>query len=532
MFRRNIPLTLLLLTTSAALAQNTSQPAERWWKHVQVLAADDMEGRGTGQPGYRRAADYVISELKRLGLEPGNRGSFEQMVEFNVREADEEDSSLALVRDGQAEPLHIADDALISMRVDPAATVEAPLVFVGYGLSIPEAGHDDLKGLKLKGKIAVVLSGAPKGIPGALASHMASTRERWQALKRKGAIGLVTISNPRTMDSPWERVALNRFMPSLSLADATLNETAGQQISVSVNPARADKLLAGSGYTFQQLTEMADRGEPLPRFPLKVSLRAKAAVKRSRVSSPNIIAVLPGSDPKLKNEYVVLSAHLDGLGLGAPIKGDKIYNGAMDNASGTATLLEVAERLRTSNTPPRRSLIFLFVTGEEKGLLGSRFYAVYPTVPARQIVANVNVDMFLPLNPLKSVTVYGLEESDLATDANRAAERLGLSVQTDPEPRRNSFIRSDQYNFIRRGIPAVALKVGFQRDSDEHKRTTTWLRERYHSTIDDLEQPVDFAAAHGFNDFYLELVKEVANRETRPSWNRNSFFRRFEKKAR
>jgi Zn-dependent M28 family amino/carboxypeptidase len=239
------------------------------------------------------------------------------------------------------------------------------------------------------------------------------------------------------------------------------------------------------------------------------------------------VAILPGTDPQLKNESVVFTAHLDHVGVGKPIKGDSIHNGAMDNASGVAALLDVAAILRDQGIKLRRSVVFLAVTGEEKGLLGSRYFALNPTVDPKGIVANLNTDMFLPLFPLKTLTVYGLDESDLGGDIRAVASTLGIATEPDPEPKRNIFIRSDQYSFIRQGVPALAFKVGFAKGSHEEEVAHRWLTERYHAPSDDLSQPVDKACAGEFDLLMARMLERVANRDTRPTWNANSFFRRF-----
>ena len=209
------------------------------------------------------------------------------------------------------------------------------------------------------------------------------------------------------------------------------------------------------------------------------------------------------------------------------MNGDAIYNGAMDNASGTATLLEVARRLRDSGVRLRRSVVFLSVTAEEHGLLGSRYFTAHPTVPASSIVADLNTDMFLPLFPMRSLIVNGLEESDLADDLRRVGRATGIDITGDPEPERNAFVRSDQYSFIRRGIPALAFKIGWSLGSPEHDIVKRWRDERYHAPSDDLSQPIDLQAAEDFTRFYTALVQAIANRDTRPRWNDGSFFKRF-----
>ncbi|HJZ77635.1 MAG TPA: hypothetical protein VKE51_38160, partial [Vicinamibacterales bacterium] len=276
---------LLTLTLAALLAATTApraadpDTAARWWSHVEALANDGMEGRNTGSAGHRRAAEYVAAQFQKSGLEPaGAGGGFIQPVEFNTRRIDEARSSLALVTAGAEARLTLGDDANISMRVDPAATIDAPLVFVGYGLRIPERGIDDFAGLNLKGAVVVHIAATPKSLPGPLQAHFGSAGERWKMYKAAGAIGVVSIANPKSMDVPWARSTLARLQPAMSLADSSLSETAGQQLSVTMNPARAERLFTGSGHTFAELLTLVDNGKPVPAFPLKPRLRARVAV--------------------------------------------------------------------------------------------------------------------------------------------------------------------------------------------------------------------------------------------------------------
>jgi Peptidase family M28 len=502
---------------------------QRWWSHVAVLADDKLEGRITGSMGHRKAAEYVAGEFARSGLKPAGTDGYLQPVHLISREIDESHSSLALIKGTSTESLTLGSDAVISLRVDPAPAVEAELVFAGHGLAIPESNYDDFAGLDVRGKLVVYLAGAPSSIPGPLAAHMQSGAERAAVLKHHGAIGAVNVLNPKNMDIPWARSALARFQPSMILADPAMDESRGLKLAVTVNPEHADKIFAGSGHTFKEILELAEAGKPLPRFAIPTKLKATASVKRSDLASQNVVAMLPGNDPRLKDEFVVFSAHLDHLGIGKPINGDSIFNGAMDNASGVAALLDVAAMLKETGTRLRRSVLFVAVTGEEKGLLGSRFFANSPTVDPKMIVANINTDMFLPLFPFKALTIYGLDESDLGGDAAAVAESLGVVPQGDLEPKRNIFIRSDQYSFIRRGIPSLALKVGYDKGSPEEGIVKKWLTERYHAPSDDLAQPVDKRAAGAFDVLVAKLLERVANRDERPRWNDTSFFKRFAK---
>jgi Zn-dependent M28 family amino/carboxypeptidase len=256
-------------------------------------------------------------------------------------------------------------------------------------------------------------------------------------------------------------------------------------------------------------------------------LKTRARMRVTAVESANVIAKLPGSDPALKDQYVVLSAHADHLGIGEPINGDRIYNGAMDNASGVAVVLDVASSLKAQAERLHRSILFVIVTAEEKGLLGSKYFAAHPTVPRKSIIADVNIDMFLPIVALKVLKVQGIAESDLGDRARDAAQLFGVRVQPDPEPLRNAFIRSDQYNFIRHGIPAVKLDLGYDPGSPEQKIFKDWLTQRYHAPSDDLQQPVNRDSAAVYEEIVRQLLISTANAEARPQWNADSIFRRY-----
>ena len=531
MLRKSLLSLWIAVFLAPAFAQQGNPPAfdgKSWWEHIKVLAADNMEGRDTGSPGLKKAEAYVVAQLKSAGLQPAGIKGYYQPVKFVSRRLVEQESSAALLRDGKAEPLTLGEDAIFSTRVDLVPEVEAPLVFVGYGLSIPENDFDDLAGLDLKGKVAVLISGSPSQIPSALSAHHQTAAERWKPFFAAGAVGIVTIPNPASMDVPWSRIALNRLHPSMELAGTEFNETEGEKLALYFNPAHADKLFAGSGHTFQELAELAKDRKPLPHFPLPASIRARARLKTKVVMSSNLVARLPGNDPQLKNEYVVLSAHIDHVGIGEPVNGDRIYNGAMDNAAGVAVLLDVAASLKQHSEPLKRSLLFVFVTGEEKGLLGSKYFAAHPTVDLRSMVADINVDMFRPLVPLKLLTVLGLAESDLGDLARQVAESDGVSVQPDPQPLRNVFVRSDQYSFIRHGVPALAMDVA-PSTPEQKQMFQDWLTKRYHAPSDDLEQPVDLAAAGKYEEIIQQLLVKVADDPQRPQWKTDSFFRRYAK---
>ena len=504
-----------------------SADGNNWWKHVEFLASDALQGRNTGSLGHRRAAEYVAEQFKKAGLEPAGASGYIQTVGFKARQIDESRSSLSLIRGATITPLTLGEHATFSLRIDPAASVDAPLVFVGHGLRIPEQHIDDLDGLDLNGAVVVYINTAPRALPAALQAHFGSSAERWQMYRAAGAVGTIDIANPRNVDVPWVRSAPQRLQQSMSLADPSLDEYPGQRVAIRMNPAHADLLFQGSGHTFEELLALDEAEKPLPRFALPARVAARIAVARTEIESQNVAGILRGTDPVRRNEFVVLSAHLDHLGVGEPIRGDAIYNGAMDNASGVAAMLEVAARLHASGEHPSRSIVFVAVTGEEKGELGSRYFAAHPPVPNSVLVANVNTDMFLPLFPLRELMVLGVDESDLGADIRAVAASMHLEVQADPEPQRNRFIRSDQYSFIRAGVPALALKVGYEANTPEAAIERRWIAERYHAPSDDLNQPVDRTAADAFIDVVRRLAIRVANRPDRPRWNDTSFFRRF-----
>jgi Zn-dependent M28 family amino/carboxypeptidase len=522
-----LALLLALLAISAAGQTTSHFDGQTWWDHIKVLADDKLEGRDTGSRGERAAQAYAVEQLKNAGAQPAGTDGFYQPVKFVSRQIVEKDCSLVLIRDGKREPLTLGEDAIISTRVMPARKVEAPLIFVGYGLKIPEKNYDDFAGLDIRGKIVVILSGSSSEIPGALASHYQTAAERWKVLRGAGAIGMVSLINPASMDVPWSRIALNRAHPNMDLDYPEFNETEGDKLAVTMNPASAEKLFAGSGHTFEEIAALGKDRKPLPHFPLTVSLEAKTKVEVTKVSSANLVARLPGSDPALKDEYVVLTAHLDHVGIGEPINGDHIYNGAMDNGSGSALLLDMAASLKKNPETLRRAILLVLVTGEEKGLLGSKYFAAHPTVALKSIVADINVDMFLPIVPLRLLTVQGLNESDLGDRTREIAQSLGVRVQPDPEPLRNLFVRSDQYNFIRHGVPSVAMSVGAEPGSPEQKIFKDWLTQRYHAPSDDVNQPVDLAAAAKYEEIVRALLISIANDGHRPQWKPDSFFRRY-----
>jgi len=519
---------VLLLGQAQGSAASGNFDGNTWWAHVKFLADDSLEGRETGSEGLRKAQAYAVEQFQKAGLEPAGTKGFYQPVAFTQYQVDEANSSLALVVGGKTTKLSFADDAFVSSRYTrDSSQLAAPLVFIGYGLKVSENNLDELAGLDVKGKVVVYISGSPSDVPTALASHYQTISERWKALQNAGAIGIIAIQNPASMDIPWARIALNRNHPSMSLAGAEFNETEGLKIGIVFNPAAAEALFAGSGHTFAEIAARAKDRKPMPHFPLQVALEAQAKILTKTIESANVVAKLPGSDPALKNEYVVLSAHIDHIGIGEPVNGDRIYNGAMDNGSGSALVLDMAANLKAHPQSLKRSVLFLLVTAEEKGLLGAKYFEAHPTVPQKSIIADINTDMFLPIVPLQVLRIQGLADSDLGEHAATVAQSFGVKPVPDPEPLRNLFIRSDQYYFIRHGVPSVVMDVFYVPNSPEQKIFKDWLTNRYHAPSDDVNQPVDLQAAALYEDIVRRLLIDTANASARPQWKADSFFRRY-----
>ncbi|HEV2288081.1 MAG TPA: M28 family metallopeptidase [Candidatus Acidoferrales bacterium] len=517
----------LFSVAGATTPNDDKAEGNRWWNDVKYLASDDLKGRGTGSAGYQDAAGYVADKFYADGLKEAGTIRYFQPVQFESRQVDEGHSSVELVGGSNTTQLTLGNEVILRAGGDPAPKLDAGMVFVGYGMKVPEANYDDLAGLDLKGKIAVYLTGGPSTIKDPLRAHEESLGERWKALKEAGAIGIAVIPNPAEQEIAWNRIADNRLLASLELADAKLRRDRGIQIELTINPDDADEFLAGSSHTMAEILELAKAHQPLPKFPLKGEIRAAIALIQKPVESPNVAGVLEGSDAVLKGEYVVVSAHLDHLGVGAPVNGDDIYNGAMDNAAGVAALIQIANDFKKSGTKPKRSILFLAVCGEEEGELGSWYFANHPTVPAKDIVADINMDMFLPLFPLQYLQVQGLDESTLGDDIRAAGKEEGVDVIEDEQPEANRFIRSDQYSFIQRGIPALAFKFGYVKGSPQEKIFNDWVHTHYHQPSDDTNQKVDQEAAGKFCHLLYLLADRTADDAARPSWEPTSFFRRF-----
>ena len=500
--------------------------------HMRFLADDLLEGRGTGTRGYELAAKYVAARFEALGLAPaGAGGSYFQPVPFLRITTVAAKCSLALIRDGKRTELKYGEDYLFptGSLAGTDTQVTAPLVFAGFGVSAPELGYDDFADLDIRGKIVVTLSGAPTTFPPDQRAYYSVPQIKTDAALSRGALAVLGVMTPATVRRvPWKDLVHYVETPGYQWVTETgipyRARPQARGFGVLSQPA-AESLFTAAPHSLDEVFKAAETGRP-QSFSLPVQASFHTVSEHERAESPNVAALLRGSDPRLRDEVVVLTAHLDHLGIGKPVGGDSIYNGAYDNASGVASLLEMANAFASLPTPPRRSVLFLAVTGEEHRLQGSEYFVHHPTVPRDKIVADINVDMFLMLHPLRDVIAFGAEHSSLGQTTAQAARRLGLAVSPDPAPEQVTFIRSDQFSFILEGIPSVFLNSGALSDDPAGggPAIVQWLRTTYHQPSDDMSQTFDFEAGAKFVRMNFLIGYLVAQADEAPRWNPGDFF--------
>ncbi len=500
--------------------------------HMRFLADDRLEGRGTGTPGYDLAAAYMATQFEAAGLAPGGPdGAWFQTVPFRRMQGDPAAGVLALVRDGRERRLEPDHDYLPgSDPLHERAELTAPLAFAGFGITAPSLGYDDYAHVDVRGKVVVLLSGGPPTFPSTQRAYFSSNLVKVRNAVERGAVGVLTVRTPvDEARGPWARAVLQSRLPGMRWVDGegVPNESFPQlELTALMSRRGAEALFEGAREPLERVFAAAEAGRP-QGFDLPGQVRAATRTRHERVESPNVIGLLRGSDPALREEYVVVTAHLDHLGIGVATDGDSIHNGAYDNATGCGALIEIARALATLPERPRRSILFVALTGEEKGLQGSDHFARFPPVPAARIVANVNMDMFLMLEPMRDVIVFGGEHTSLGPVAERVARAVGLRPIPDPVPEEVIFIRSDQFSFVRRGIPAVYTALaGADRvaPGDSLSPVQRWRRTVYHSPRDDMDQPMHLESGATYMRMQLLIALEVANAPRRPTWNRGDFF--------
>lgn len=532
------------LATLPAQAQATAEPKpdlKAYRAHVEFLADDLLEGRETGTRGYDIAARYVASQFALngalpMGDEQNGRRGYLQHIPFRSSRLDPA-SPVFEVRgkDGSVDRWTFAEDYYLSSSFfKPEESVTAPLVYVGYGIVAPRFGIDDYAGLDVKGKIVVQLTGAPTSLPGEEAAHYSSGLLKREAAQARGAVGIISLQTPAS-EMVFPFVLGKQYLGGTRVAWL---DKAGQPArfdpritnGASLSLKTAEKLLAPTGAKLADLVAAANDRKPPAKLDFGVTVHMAHKSILNEVKSSNVVAVIPGSDPVLKDEYVVFMGHLDHIGLatnpGLKPGDDKINNGAIDNATGIATLLETA-RIFANGQKPKRSIMLLAVTGEEKGLIGSDYFAMFPTVEKKQIAAVINLDMPILLFDFRDVIAFGIEQSTMDIPTRRAVEKRGLSLTPDPWPNQRIFTRSDQYSFVKQGIPSIFLTLGihsFQKDGEGQTAFNTFMQKYYHRPTDEVSLPIQWEAALRFVQLNVDIGREIADTPERPTWRPGNFF--------
>ncbi|MET0307103.1 MAG: M20/M25/M40 family metallo-hydrolase [Sphingomonas sp.] len=522
-------LALPLLAAFPAAAQELT-PAEASLKaHVAFLASDAMKGREPGTPEFDLAAEYVAAQMLGAGLAPaGDDGKWFQRVPLLGWKAKHE-ATLTMTRKGVATPLVFGKDFVSSGSWDSESTLEGDVVFVGYGVTDPASRIDDYKGLDVRGKIAAVLYLGPKGLLSEVSAHLGDSDTKVENAFAHGAKGILMIESAALKQVyPFAKIAQNWAQPRMAARDAD----GGPHLSGNRLPGigilsqdGAAKLFAGGKLDWAKIAAADAAGKPVPKGDIGASVSRHQLSEVWKVESENVVGRLEGSDPALKDQVVVLSAHLDHVGIGNPDEtGDKIYNGAMDNAVGTASMLEVAKSFQASGKRPRRSILFVAVTAEEKGLIGSEYFATHPTVPVKSIVANVNLDMPIITYKFEDLVVYGADRTSIGPTVAAVGREEGIVLTPDPAPEQASFVRSDHYSFVKAGIPAVSLEPGPK--GPGKAAIDVFLDKHYHQPSDQLDQSpaIDWASGVRFVRINYKIASTIADADQRPLWNKGDYF--------
>jgi hypothetical protein len=483
-----------------------------------------------GERGYDEAAQYVADRFAELGLEPGGEDGWFQPVPLISYRIDQESTTLITHRDGKDTALQYKEHFTMGGdKVREENMVRAEVVYVGFGVHAPELGYSDYDGVDVEGKIVAMFGNAPGSFPHNERAFYSSGRSKAKEAIARGAVGTIRLISKRIEEYySWERIKAEAgTRPGMAwitltgdAADYYPELRGGARISVDV----ARELFAGTPISFDAAREATEASSPASA-PLGFEVTLGRKTRHEVITSPNVVGIVRGTDPVLADEYVVYTAHLDHNGIGAPVDDDTIYNGAYDNAMGSSLLIETARVFAAS--PPRRSVLFIAVTAEERGLLGSDYFAHYPTVPTESMVANVNLDMPLFLYPVADIIAFGSEHSSLEATVAAAIKAEGFKLTPDPMPEENIFRRSDQFSFVRKGVPAIFLVPGYgslDPDIDGQAVVVEHRKHHYHRPSDDLTRPVDWASAVRFTRANARIGYAIANDDDRPTWNEGDFF--------
>jgi Zn-dependent M28 family amino/carboxypeptidase len=497
-------------------------------KATMTFLADDLvEGRQPGTRGFSVASKFVETQMMRIGLKPAMPdGGYLQPVPLKKGIVSEKLTAMTL---GE-ETLTYGQEFIASPYMPQAeSSVSAPLVFVGYGISAPEMQYDDYKGIDVKGKIVVFFNAAPESFPSNQRAYFTTNPVKYNEAIKRGAVGVISVNFPNDKRSTWEATVRRTKQGTfkwLNKEGQPNDAFPALKAVATFNPDKAEKLFAKSGKTFASAVESTKSGKA-ESFDLNIQATIKVNTQFTSVAGSNLVGIIEGSDPKLKDEYIVYTAHLDHFGIGAPVKGDSIYNGAHDNASGVAILLEIAQTFKNLPEAPKRSIVFTIVTGEEFGLLGSDYFASNSPLNGK-IVADLAIDMPFFFHPVLDIVPYGAQHSSLNQQVEKTAKILGLGISPDPFPEQVVFIRSDHFSFIKKGIPALFIKSGFKTipsdTIDRSKSDVGWRSTIYHTPQDDMSQPFDFDAAATHVKVNYLIGYYVAQDSKSPDWNVGDFF--------
>ena len=509
--------------------------------HVKVLSSDEYEGRAPGTKGEELSVKYIQDQFQKLNLKPGTPdGTYVQKVPL-VGILGKEAKPLSFTKGSQKQTLKWADDVVAWTKhvADGAAIDNTDVVFAGYGVEAPEYNWNDFKDVDVKGKTIIVLVNDPavpdpsnpaKLDPNVFKGDAMTYYGRWtykfEEGARKGAAAILVVHETGPAGYPF-KVVQGNLNEKFDLVTPDKNMSRAN-IEGWITTDAAKKILAMGGQDFEALKKQARTREFKP---VALGLKASMAVKNTlrTIDSQNVVAKLEGSDPALKDEYVVYSAHWDHLGVGAPVNGDKIYNGALDNASGVATVLEIARAFTQVQPQPKRSILFLMVTAEEQGLLGSQYYSISPLYPLNKTLANINIDGVNQWGRTKDITVIGMGASDLDDYLKAAADEQGRVLRADPEPEKGFYYRSDHFNFAKQGVPALDPDAGIEfvgKDADYGKKKRDEYTEKdYHAPSDQVKPDWDLAGAMDDAQLFFAVGYRVANADKFPEWKPGNEFK-------
>ena len=503
--------------------------------HVMFLASDALRGREAGTPDYDVAAHYVAAQFQAAGLRPaGDAGSYLQHVPLTIYKAASEGTMRWTDAAGRARPLVFGTDYIPSPNPARAETsVTAPVVFAGRGIVAPQFGVDDYRGMDVRGKIVAIFAGSPTRFPGEERAYFGSAATKAQIAAARGAIGIVMLDAPRAgpRQRPFAALVGGYASPKTTWAkpDGTGTSAAPTTpVLGTLSQAAAATLFEGAATPWSAIVAEAQRPDPTyTPVALKGTLAATTRTSFTPAASSNVVGIVPGTDPTVGKEVVILSAHLDHIGVSparpddAPGR-DRINNGALDNAIGIASLIEEAKRFATAPTRPKRTVMFLAVTGEEKGLIGSSYFVDHPTVPLQTIVADINLDMPVLLYTFEDMIAFGADRSSLGPIVTKAVNAIGIGLSPDPMPEQGFFTRSDHFNFVKKGIPSLFLWPGVK--GAGAKPFEDFLSRCYHRPCDDLSQPILWDQGVRFVATNYAIARAVADAPQRPTWNKGDYF--------